>query len=57
VFYPFLLGPAVEALWSFFLDRRLMAIPGVLLRIAGGWFIFSYYTYLLWTWFYRDNAV
>jgi hypothetical protein len=57
VFYPFLVGPAVEALWSFFSDWRFLAIPGALIRIAGGWFVFSYYTYLLWDWYYREQSV
>jgi len=52
-FYPFLLGPLLEALWASFVDRRGWALPGFVFRMAAGWILLQYYLYVLWDYYYR----
>jgi len=52
-FYPFIFGVALETLWHVFVDRRLMAFPGALVRLCGGWLLLNYYMYNLWRYFYK----
>ncbi len=56
-FYPFLLGPVLEALWATFVERRVMAIFKTIIRIVGGWILLNYYMYGLYVYYMKPDLI
>ena len=52
-FYPFLFAPVLEAMWDLGANRRLWALPGIIIRVVGGWLLLQFYLYLLWDYYYK----